>query len=118
MSRTLEEAENWGKFFAEIGRPTYHIVKLDVDGNCFVGDATKCFRGQLSKEENLKLAEIYWESCGDAPDGIREILVSGRITVTDTTSGKTFTALCNLTQRQQAILLAGGLLNYTKEGGQ
>ena len=28
-----------------------------------------------------------------------------------------FTAVCNLTERQQKILLAGGLLNYTKEGG-
>ena len=50
--------------------------------------------------------------------GIKAGMVSGRIAVTDTTSGKVFTALCDLTQRQQAILLAGGLLNYTKEGGQ
>ena len=50
--------------------------------------------------------------------GIKAGMQSGRITVTDTTSGKVFTALCDLTQRQQAILLAGGLLNYTKEGGQ
>ena len=50
--------------------------------------------------------------------GILEGMESGRITVTDTTFGKVFTALCNLTGRQQAILKAGGLLNYTKEGGQ
>ena len=50
--------------------------------------------------------------------GIKAGMQSGRITVTDTTTGKVFTALCNLTERQQAILLAGGLLNYTKEGGQ
>ena len=50
--------------------------------------------------------------------GIKAGMASGRITVTDTTTGKVFTALCNLTERQQAILLAGGLLNYTKEGGQ
>ena len=50
--------------------------------------------------------------------GIKAGMVSGRITITDTTSGKVFTALCDLTERQQAILLAGGLLNYTKEGGQ
>ena len=30
----------------------------------------------------------------------------------------TFRVRCNLSQRQQQILLAGGLLNYTKEGGQ
>ena len=50
--------------------------------------------------------------------GIRAGMEKGRITVTDTTTGKSFTALCNLTERQQAILMAGGLLNYTKEGGQ
>ena len=50
--------------------------------------------------------------------GIRAGMKEGRITVTDTTGGKSFTALCNLTERQQAILMAGGLLNYTKEGGQ
>ncbi len=41
----------------------------------------------------------------------------GSIAVKDLHSGKTFTANCELTARQQAILLAGGLLNYTKEGG-
>ncbi|SDN38813.1 aconitate hydratase [Acetanaerobacterium elongatum] len=32
-----------------------------------------------------------------------------------TASGKTFTATCALSQRQKDILLAGGLLNYTRE---
>lgn len=83
VSKTLEEAENWGKFFAKIGRPTYHIVKLEIKGNCFVGDATKCFKGLLDKEENLKLAEIYWESKVDTTNeqSICEMLVDGQITV-------------------------------------
>lgn len=40
VSKTFEEADNWGKFFAQIGRPTYHIVKLEIEGNCFVGDVS------------------------------------------------------------------------------
>ena len=40
----------------------------------------------------------------------------GRLTITDE-NGFTFNVVCNLTERQRAILLAGGLLNYTKEGG-
>ena len=40
----------------------------------------------------------------------------GCLTVTDET-GFAFSVVCNLTERQRAILLAGGLLNYTKEGG-
>ena len=43
---------------------------------------------------------------------------AGKITITDKTSGYSFNAVCNFTDRQKAILKAGGLLNYTKEGGQ
>ena len=43
---------------------------------------------------------------------------TGRITITDKTTGSSFNAVCNFTDRQKAILKAGGLLNYTKEGGQ
>ena len=83
VSRTYEEAENWGKFFAGLGRPTYHIVKLEIRGRCFMGDATKCFRGQLDKEENLRLAEAYWSSPADPedPNVICECLVDGTVTV-------------------------------------
>ncbi len=37
----------------------------------------------------------------------------GEITVDNLTQGKSFTTLLNLTERQRAILAAGGLLNYT-----
>lgn len=85
VSKTLEEAENWGKFFAEIGRPTYHIVKLEIEGNCFRGDATKCFKGKLYKEENLKLAKAYWEQEVDTTNeqSVCEMLVDGKITVVE-----------------------------------
>lgn len=85
VSQTLEEAEKWGDFFVQIGRPTYHIVKLDIKGNCFIGDATKCFKGQLSKKANLMLAETYWESEADAENqqAICEMLVNGEITVVE-----------------------------------
>ena len=49
--------------------------------------------------------------------GIVEGMKKGVLTVTDS-NGYSFRVNCNLTGRQQAILLAGGLLNYTKEGGQ
>lgn len=85
VSETFEEAENWGKFFAQIGRPTYCIVKLKVKGSYFIGDATKCFDGQTDKEENLRLAEIYWESKSGNSDKrpIYEMLVDGHITVVE-----------------------------------
>ena len=42
---------------------------------------------------------------------------AGVLTAINETTGDTFTVKCDLTDRQQKILLAGGLLNYTKEGG-
>ena len=48
--------------------------------------------------------------------GIVEGMKSGKLTVA-TDSGFKFHVKCDLTKRQQAILLAGGLLNYTREGG-
>ena len=85
VSKTLKEAEDWGEFFARIGRPTYNIVKLNVEGNCFEGDATKCFDGQLDREENLKLAEVYWENKKEASESraIVEVLVDGKIAVAE-----------------------------------
>lgn len=48
-------------------------------------------------------------------DGIRARMAAGKLTLTDTAAGKSYSVVCSLTERQQAILLAGGLLNYTKE---
>lgn len=42
-------------------------------------------------------------------------MAAGSLMLTDTAAGKTYPVVCSLTERQQAILLAGGLLNYTKE---
>lgn len=50
------------------------------------------------------------------PD-IRAGMEHGIFTLEDKTSGKTISVRCNLTDRQKAILMAGGLLNYTKENG-
>ena len=55
-----------------------------------MGDANKCFRGQLRKEDNLRLAENYWESkieedkADDSNEqAVREMLVDGQITVVE-----------------------------------
>ena len=44
-------------------------------------------------------------------------MTAGELTVTDRTAGRTIRAKCDLSLRQQKIILAGGLLNYTKSGG-
>lgn len=83
VSKTLAEAQDWGKFFARIGRPTYAIVELSIEGRVFTGDACNCFDGTPDLADNLAKAEHYWQNLlnvdGDRP--IWEMLVDGEIRV-------------------------------------
>ena len=82
VSRTLEEAVRWGEFFSRIGRPTYSIVKLRVEGRSFAGDACNCFDGTPDLADNLARAEHYWLNLpNDEGEPIREVLVDGLIVV-------------------------------------
>lgn len=83
VSNSLEEAEKWYNMFIEWGRPTYSIVKVEVDGNVYVGDAWNCFEGTIDKNKNLELAENYWkyEKNNRVKEPIVEILANGRIKV-------------------------------------
>lgn len=83
VSETLEEAQKWAAFFAKSGRPTYAIVKLRIDGHCFAGDASRCFRGTPDKQLNLHLAEQYWnpQAAPQQSNPVTEWLAEGQITV-------------------------------------
>ena len=83
VSNSLEEAEKWYALFIELGRPTYSIVKVEVDGNTYVGDAYNCFDGTIDKNKNLELAENYWKYKEnlEGKHPIVEILASGKIKV-------------------------------------
>lgn len=81
VSKTLEEAETWFKYFVDLGRPTFQIVKLKIKGNVFYGNAENCFDGRLTEKENLLLAERYWENQNFNKSSILEMLVDGDIEV-------------------------------------
>lgn len=85
VSETREEAQQWASFFASLGRPTYHIVKLQVRGRKFVGNANLCFDATVNQEENRRLAQRYWslalDPAGQPP--IWEILEDGEIRVVE-----------------------------------
>ena len=85
VSETREEAQQWASFFASLGRPTYHIVKLQVRGRKFVGNANLCFDATVNQEENRRLAQRYWslalDPAGQPP--IWEILADGEIRVVE-----------------------------------
>ena len=83
VSNTLEEAESWYDYFISLGRPTYQIVKVNVEGNSFTGDACNCFDGTIDKGYNLKQAEIYWEGKDNKNNKkpVYETIVDGKIKV-------------------------------------
>ena len=89
VSNSLEEAEKWYALFIELGRPTYSIVKVEVDGNTYVGDAYNCFDGTIDKNKNLELAENYWKYKEnlEGKQPIVEILASGKIKVIEIVKG-------------------------------
>ena len=67
--------------------------------------------------ENAEDYDALEQNCMLTFSDIRAGMAAGKITVKDVATRRTFTARCELTQRQQEILMAGGLLNYTKNGG-
>ena len=67
--------------------------------------------------ENAEDYDIVAQGSRLSLKDIYNALEVGKLTVTDIATGWSFTALCDLTQRQRNILRCGGLLNYTKEGG-
>lgn len=82
---SLEEgpARQWAEYFARLGRPTYAVVELEVEGRCFVGDALNCFDGTPDQADNLARAQRYWQNApnGEGREPIREMLVDGDIRV-------------------------------------
>lgn len=85
VSATQEDAERWCALFVEQGRPTFHIVRLEIEGRQFAGDARNCFTGTPDQAENLRLAQHYWRNVPN-PEGtepITEILVDGHIRVAE-----------------------------------
>lgn len=59
---------------------------------------------KLNQGDKLSLSDVF---CG---------MDKGEITLKNETTGESFTLCCSFTERQKAILKAGGLLAYTKEG--
>lgn len=82
VSRESGPAKQWAEYFARLGRPTYAVVELEVEGRCFVGDALNCFDGTPDQADNLARAERYWQNAPNE-DGnpIWEMLVDGDIRV-------------------------------------
>lgn len=60
------------------------------------------FDGEISQGDELEIRGLH-------------ALNSGELTLINKTAGTAFTVKCSFTERQQSILAAGGLLNYTRQ---
>ena len=67
--------------------------------------------------DNAADYDLLEQDCTLTLSGICEGIKCGEITAIINETGKKIKLLCALTERQGAILAAGGLLNYTKENG-
>ncbi len=64
---------------------------------------------QPSDYQAISLGDVL--SLQDIEEGVR----SGRVTLTNQTTGRTFPLRCDISSRQADVIRAGGLLNYTRE---
>ncbi len=85
VSSDIESAEEWANYFIKIGRKVYQLVKLEVDGNFFVGDANNCFEGTIDKNKNIELSYDYWNNIKNkkGKDVFPEMIVNGKIKVVE-----------------------------------
>lgn len=80
-SQTLAKAQDWAKFFKEIGRDVYSIVRLRVNGRLFSGDACNCFDGVADEITNIQKARHYWNMDVKNERPVIETIVDGEIIV-------------------------------------
>ena len=76
----------------------------------------------FAKAGALQPVEVYGKNVPvDAVGGLRNLLAAlenGEATLFDETKGVKVTLDCSFTERQRAVLLAGGLLDYTRNNGE
>lgn len=85
VSSNVEDAEGWANYFIKLNRKVFQLVKLEVDGNSFIGDANNCFEGSIDKEKNISLAYDYWNNIKNKKgvDKFPEMIVDGKIKVVE-----------------------------------
>ena len=86
------------KSFARI-----HIANLINAGILPLTFETPDDYDKLNQDDSLALTSVF------------EGMESGKMTLLDKTTGESFTLLCSFSERQKAILKAGGLLPYTRD---
>ena len=74
-----------------------------MTGNSYIGDAYKCFDGTIYEEENLRMAELYWEN-GQNEDGHQPIVEISKVTQMAVSHG---IAIYDIGVYKRKIIVAG-----------
>lgn len=78
--KSREEAELWRQLLVREHRPAKQLVRLRVEGSCFMGDAALLpDRAALPLRDKFLQAEEYWS--GLLTGELNEVLATGRVTV-------------------------------------
>jgi len=84
-AKTFDEAKEWALFFKRVGRKTYGVAKIRVEGEVYEGLATNCFDGTTDMNANTERARHYWSNGESEDPPITEVLAAGRLTVLEIT---------------------------------
>ena len=80
LTDKLEDAIKWVDILKRNKKNAVQILTLKVSGNIFEGDGSLMKRLNLSYNEHLENAKMYWSNATDNKD---EILFTGTATVID-----------------------------------
>lgn len=79
VCESMEEINKWLDIFKRTDKKDYQIVKLELNGRVFTGDASFILRQNISLNKKRDLAKRYW-SC-EKLDNLNETLFEGTAVV-------------------------------------
>ena len=60
VCKTKKEIKDWINIFSRTNKKDFQIVKLRLNGNIFIGDASFILRQNISLNRKKKQAKMYW----------------------------------------------------------
>lgn len=79
VCKSIDEIKSWINIFKRTNKNNYQILKLQLTGTIFVGDASFVLRQNISLNKKKEQAISYWSGC--KKDNINEYLFIGKAKV-------------------------------------
>ena len=109
MRTSTRERLTWANQLLSAARTTVRVHRENMANLINAGILPLTFKNEADYDTISQGDELLIENVRD------QIQNGNEITVLNKTTGKGFTALLTVSDRQKDMLYAGGLLNYTKE---